>query len=82
MDAEQKVKPVTVTVLATFAEQAVVSGLKGGERVVVEGKQNLRPGSSVREAIPVNTKPMSNKASAEEVKPRGKSTGTSAGLVQ
>ena len=82
VDAEQKVKPVTVTVLATFAEQAAVSGLNGGERVVVEGKQNLRPGSSVREAIPVNTKPMSNKASAEEVKPRGKSTGTSAGLVQ
>ena len=82
VDAEQKVKPVTVTVLATFAEQAVVSGLKGGERVVVEGKQNLRPGSSVREAIPVNTKPMSNKASAEEVKPKGKSSGTSAGLGQ
>ena len=82
VDAEQKVKPVTVTVLATFAEQAAVSGLNGGERVVVEGKQNLRPGSSVREAIPVNTKPMSNKASAEEVKPKGKSSGTSAGLGQ
>lgn len=30
-----------------FGTQAVVSGLRAGERVVVDGKQNLRPGSRV-----------------------------------
>ena len=29
-------------------ERAVVHGVQPGERVVVEGKQNLRPGSRVR----------------------------------
>jgi RND family efflux transporter MFP subunit len=30
-------------------EMVAVDGLQGGDKVVVEGKQNLRPGSSVRE---------------------------------
>jgi hypothetical protein len=30
-------------------EVVAVDGLETGEKVVVEGKQNLRPGSSVRE---------------------------------
>jgi membrane fusion protein, multidrug efflux system len=32
----------------SFGDQAVVRGVQPGERVVVEGKQNLRPGSRVR----------------------------------
>ena len=82
VEADQKVKPVTVTVLTTFGAQAAVSGLKGGERVVVEGKQNLRPGSSVREAIPPNTTPMRKQASNGEGKSTGKITAMFAGLVQ
>ena len=38
-----------VEVLASGGSEAVVSGLEAGERVVVEGKQNLRPGSPLRE---------------------------------
>ena len=38
-----------VTVLASASNQAVVGGLAGGERVVVEGRQNLRPGVAVVE---------------------------------
>jgi hypothetical protein len=38
-----------VEVLASAGTQAVVSGLAGGERVVVEGRQNLRPGVPVLE---------------------------------
>ena len=38
-----------VELLASGGSEAVVSGLEAGERVVVEGKQNLRPGSPLRE---------------------------------
>jgi hypothetical protein len=39
-------KPVAL--LRIQNEMAVISGLKGGERVVLEGGQNLRPGMSVQ----------------------------------
>ena len=35
--------------LASAGNQAVVDGLAGGEHVVVEGRQNLRPGAAVVE---------------------------------
>jgi len=38
-----------IEVLSTFGNEAVVKGIEPGTRVVVEGKQNLRPGSIVRE---------------------------------
>jgi len=41
-----------VEVLASAGTQAVVSGLVGGEKVVVEGRQNLRPGVPVAEQPP------------------------------
>jgi hypothetical protein len=33
----------------------VIEGIDAGSRVIVEGKQNLRPGSKVSEAKPTNT---------------------------
>ena len=39
-----------VTVVHIDEGQAAVAGLKAGDRVVVEGAQNLRPGARVREA--------------------------------
>lgn len=45
-----KVQQRKLELLASAGNLAVVQGVKDGERVVVEGKQNLRPGSSVREA--------------------------------
>jgi hypothetical protein len=47
-DKKVKSQPVTLT----YVEEgfAVVDGLAPGARVVVEGAQNLRPGSAVAEA--------------------------------
>jgi len=41
------VRPVKV--LAQAGTDAVVSGLKGGERIVMDGRQNVRPGSPLVE---------------------------------
>ncbi|HRI18206.1 MAG TPA: efflux RND transporter periplasmic adaptor subunit, partial [Burkholderiaceae bacterium] len=50
--AEGKAAQRKVEVLASAGAEAVVSGIEPGARVVVEGKQNLRPGSTVRERAP------------------------------
>ncbi|BBB59222.1 hemolysin D [Undibacterium sp. KW1] len=49
VDAEGKaiMKPVVVT--NSFGNDAVVTGLEAGSKVVLDGKQNLRPGASVKE---------------------------------
>jgi RND family efflux transporter MFP subunit len=47
-DMVAQLRPVQLRYAA--GEFAAVEGLKPGERVVLEGKQNLRPGSIVREA--------------------------------
>ncbi len=52
VDAEGKAAPRRVELLASAGNEAVVSGIEAGTRVVVEGKQNLRPGSMVRERPP------------------------------
>jgi RND family efflux transporter MFP subunit len=48
-DAENKVASKPVQLLAIQDGQAAVSGIKPGDRVVVEGAQNLRPGSTIAE---------------------------------
>ncbi|NML45514.1 efflux RND transporter periplasmic adaptor subunit [Ramlibacter sp. G-1-2-2] len=45
---DMTVQPRRVEIVYSFGDQAVLSALQVGERVVVEGKQNLRPGSRVR----------------------------------
>jgi RND family efflux transporter MFP subunit len=45
---DDTVQPRKVEIEHAFGEQAVVRGLQPGERVVLEGKQNLRPGSRIR----------------------------------
>lgn len=52
---EDKVVMKPVKVLYEYQGNAVIEGIEAGSRVVVEGKQNLRPGSKVREAKPANT---------------------------
>ncbi|PXX43860.1 efflux RND transporter periplasmic adaptor subunit [Undibacterium pigrum] len=49
VDAEAKaiMKPVVVT--NSFGNDAVVTGIEAGAKVVLDGKQNLRPGASVKE---------------------------------
>ncbi|MES2015143.1 MAG: efflux RND transporter periplasmic adaptor subunit [Pseudomonadota bacterium] len=48
VDADQQARAVPVTRLHSFGLYAAVSGLAGDERVITEGKQNLRPGGKVR----------------------------------
>ena len=45
---EEAVQPRKVEIEFSFGDQAALRGLQAGETVVVEGKQNLRPGSRVR----------------------------------
>ncbi|CAN7268264.1 efflux RND transporter periplasmic adaptor subunit [Pseudoduganella sp. LjRoot289] len=50
VDGGQLAQARPVNVLHTFGALAAVSGLDAGERVIVEGKQNLRPGVKVKVA--------------------------------
>ncbi len=43
-------KQVKVARLHGFGEYAAVTGLQGTEKVITEGKQNLRPGGKIRQA--------------------------------
>lgn len=47
--ADGKAEMRRVEIVASAGNEAVVSGVAAGSRVVVEGKQNLRPGSVLRE---------------------------------
>lgn len=49
MEADQSAKMRPITIVHAFGPYAAVSGLSGGEKVIVDGKQNLRPGSKVKE---------------------------------
>ncbi|QOT76489.1 efflux RND transporter periplasmic adaptor subunit [Cupriavidus basilensis] len=52
VQADNRVKPMPVKVQVSTASAAVIEGVPPGTRVVVEGAQNLRAGSMVREATP------------------------------
>jgi len=48
VDADKKAARRKVESLYTFGTQVVVRGVEPGEQVVIEGKQNVRPGGKVR----------------------------------
>ena len=48
VDAQSQAVARQVRTLHTFGTQVAVAGVEPGERVVVEGKQNVRPGGKVR----------------------------------
>jgi RND family efflux transporter MFP subunit len=48
VDQDQSAKVVNIRRLYAFGENAAVTGLDGNEQVIVDGKQNLRPGGKVR----------------------------------
>lgn len=50
VSADQTVQRRKIIILHSFGTQAAIQGIAGGERVVVDGTQNLRPGMRVREA--------------------------------
>ena len=55
VDASSKASPRPVEVLYGEGMDAAVSGVKPGERIVVDGRQNLRPGSTVIERPPADS---------------------------
>ncbi len=61
--ADNTAKLLPVQVRQGMGEQVVVEGLQAGQQVVVDGKQNLRPGTPVKLQAPV-VKPASLAASA------------------
>ena len=50
VSADQSVQRRKIEILHGFGTQAAIKGIEGGERVVVDGTQNLRPAARVREA--------------------------------
>ena len=48
VDSDQSAKVVNIKRLHSFGDNAAVSGLSGTEKIIVDGKQNLRPGGKVR----------------------------------
>jgi multidrug efflux system membrane fusion protein len=65
-------RQVKVALLHGFGEYAAVSGLQGTEKVITEGKQNLRPGGKVRRAG----------APVAGAKPQGGASGQAADAAQ
>ncbi|MBT9492145.1 MAG: efflux RND transporter periplasmic adaptor subunit [Paucibacter sp.] len=49
VDANKLAQQLPVQIRHAFGEMAVVDGLKPGDKVVLDGKQNLRPGAAVKE---------------------------------
>jgi RND family efflux transporter MFP subunit len=68
-----KAQPRPVQVLYAQGEDAAVSGLKVGERVVLDGRQNLRPGAAVVE----RTREGSAKSAAAASAPAAAASATS-----
>jgi RND family efflux transporter MFP subunit len=50
VDKDNKATSKPVKVVYEYLGQSIVTGIEAGDRVVVEGKQSLRPGGKVREA--------------------------------
>jgi multidrug efflux system membrane fusion protein len=48
VDADKKAARRKIQTLYTFGTQVAVRGIEPGEQVVIEGKQNVRPGGKVR----------------------------------
>lgn len=64
VDKDDKVQPKPIKVVYEYQGTSVINGIEAGDRVVVEGKQNLRPGSKIREAKKQTAAPAPAKAAA------------------
>lgn len=71
---EDVVEPRRVEIDYAFGDQAALRGLQAGERVVVEGKQNLRPGSRIRVEKPAGAGPTGAAAAAASMPARKEPT--------
>lgn len=57
VDKDGKVVSKPVKVVYEYQGSSVITGIEPGDTVVVEGKQNLRPGSKIKEAKVANPSP-------------------------
>jgi RND family efflux transporter MFP subunit len=74
VDRDSKAQPRPVTVVQTDGPDAVVEGVKPGERIALDGRQNLRPGSAVvvrdgGASAPRGARPASGAASGSRAAP-------------
>lgn len=60
IDTQDQVSLKPIKVLAMVQGKAAITGVNAGDRIVVEGKQNLRPGGKVRESKSSNTETKNN----------------------
>ena len=67
-DGKAVQKPVQL--LAAQGDDAAVSGIEAGDRVVVDGRQNLRPDTPIAERKPAGDK-TGDKAGGKNGKPEG-----------
>lgn len=75
VDAEGKAQMKPVQLRQPLGEQVVVEGVTAGEKIVVEGKQNLRPGTPVKEA------PMGGGKGASAAGAAGAASGAASGAA-
>ncbi|QWE25471.1 efflux RND transporter periplasmic adaptor subunit [Polynucleobacter sp. AP-Elch-400A-B2] len=69
VDKDDKVTAKPVKVPYEYLGTSVITGISAGDRIVVEGKQNLRTGSKVREAKTAKSeKPPADKTTTAEPK--------------
>ncbi len=66
VDSEGKAVVKPVKVVYEFQGTSVVTGIEAGDKVVVEGKQNLRPGNKVREAKTKDAMPQNSPATEKK----------------
>ncbi|MBU3609325.1 efflux RND transporter periplasmic adaptor subunit [Polynucleobacter wuianus] len=68
LDKDGKASMVPIKVVYEYQGSSVITGIQAGDKVVVEGKQNLRPGGKTREAKS-STKPESKSEASTPVTP-------------
>jgi multidrug efflux system membrane fusion protein len=68
VDQDKSARQVPVARLHAFGLNAAVSGLSGDERVITEGKQNLRPGAKVKLAEPDGAQPGAVRVANQDAK--------------
>jgi RND family efflux transporter MFP subunit len=71
MDDAGKAQVKPVRVLHTMGETVAVSGLTAGDKVVVEGRQNVKPGAMLRDVAQSGKGPAADKAGAGDKGDKG-----------
>ncbi len=66
VDKDGKAVSKPIKVVYEYQGTSVITGIESGDKVIVEGKQNLRPGGKVREAKQANSTPKNTPATEKK----------------